>query len=219
MYLQRCRGWSDKTWELIDFDSFGGHFKSLSPTEQISHSKFVHDLQSLGTKKAQMATRIGVLGEEVTQCPCCRSPSAPESPFHLLHCPKNPACTQTILEFSEITIKKADDCWGITLIRNALEQWMLDPTQQPDPYNFCSPQLEHFQFSAEKGQLIQQAFSEQMAIGWHNAMHGYFTKAWAHLAAFHQYNPGALNMKDGQGRIQQLTRDIVHRVTTAIWKG
>jgi hypothetical protein len=111
IYLQRRRGWSDNTWKLIDFDSFGGLCKSLTPTQQISHSKFVNDLQLLGSRKAKYASTIGSSEVAIDTCPCCNK--VPESPFHLLQCLHNPARTQAILEFSDQTVKKAADSWEL----------------------------------------------------------------------------------------------------------
>jgi hypothetical protein len=216
-YLQKRRGWSDTTWNTIDFESFGGHFKSLNPTQQVSQTKFIHDLHMTGVRKGKIVTKaVGMTGAQLLQCPCCIS--APESQYHLLHCSKNPARTQAILSFSSMTVQKADVCWGITVLRDAIEQWMMDPTQNPALHNWCSPKLHQLQLPTENIPEIQRAFQEQHAIGWHNAMRGYLAKSWAHLAAIHRYDPSKKNTRDGQGRIRNTIRDI-YDMTTEIWKG
>ena len=108
--------------------------------------------------------------QQLSKCPCCLS--AQESAFHLLHCEKNPSRAQAIIDFSTNTVKKMDECWGVTLLRDAIEQWLVDPTQDPDPSNYCSPQLQHLTYPEEKAHIVELAFAQQKAIGWHNAMRG-----------------------------------------------
>jgi hypothetical protein len=111
-----------------------------------------------------------------------------------------------------------DVCWGITVLRDALEQWMMDSTQNPAPQNWCSPKLHQLQLRPANAPERQHAFQEQHAIGWHNAMRGYLTKLWAYLAAIHRYDPAIKNIRDGQGRIRNTLQDI-YKMTTEIWKG
>jgi hypothetical protein len=50
-FLTKKHGWSESTWDAIDFSAFGRHFKSLSGAKRIQHMKLVHDLQPLGAHR------------------------------------------------------------------------------------------------------------------------------------------------------------------------
>ena len=167
---------------------------SFDSTQQVSHTKFMHDLHLTGAWKEKIASKgLGEAGKKLSQCICCHW--VPESQYHLLHCPQNPARTLAILNFSSTTAKKPAECWGTTVLCDAIEQcWMLDPTKNPAPSNWCSPKLQQFQFPSDKSTDVQQAFDDQKAIGWNNALHRYLAKSWAKLAAINRFNREIMNI-------------------------
>jgi hypothetical protein len=54
-YLQTRHSWTVAIWETINWYHFGKHLKSLTPLQQTSAMKFVHDQQPLGTRRLQQA--------------------------------------------------------------------------------------------------------------------------------------------------------------------
>ena len=50
-YLQSKQGWSDNTWEDVDFYTFGRHFRRLRPQSQAKWMKIVYDQLPLGERR------------------------------------------------------------------------------------------------------------------------------------------------------------------------
>jgi hypothetical protein len=90
-FLKRKHGWSESTWNKIDFSAFGRHFKSLSLARRIQHMKFVHDLQPLGVHQKKIHR---FHDNDTFNCPCCRSQL--ETQLHMMQCPSNPARAKAI---------------------------------------------------------------------------------------------------------------------------
>jgi hypothetical protein len=84
-YMQSKNRWTNSTWDEIDFESFGAHFRSLTSNHQTSHMKHVHDQQPLGKRLNRQAQ---VPDPTLEQCPCCKC--QPEDQRHLLTCQSNP---------------------------------------------------------------------------------------------------------------------------------
>jgi hypothetical protein len=84
-YLQERQGWTEDIWKTIDLHSFGRRFfRNLSIGKRVQHMKFLHDLQSTGLRKQIISLHPT---PELATCPCCKM--APETSFHILHCPQN----------------------------------------------------------------------------------------------------------------------------------
>jgi hypothetical protein len=49
-YMQEWKDWDEHTLNMIDLSSFGQHFKRLTPSEQTSLIKLVHDQLPLGKR-------------------------------------------------------------------------------------------------------------------------------------------------------------------------
>jgi hypothetical protein len=84
-YMQERNVWNDSTWEEIDFDLFGKHFKRLSPSRQVFHMKVIHNQLPLGERRYRQSN---VQDEVLRQCPCCQSEH--ETQDHFLRCSSNP---------------------------------------------------------------------------------------------------------------------------------
>jgi hypothetical protein len=95
-YMQSRNRWNEKVWHLIDFDSFGNYFSTLTGRRQVQHMKFVHDLQPLGSQKQKLQQHL--ISPELTQCPCCRK-CEPETQNHMLQCPQNPLRKESLAQF------------------------------------------------------------------------------------------------------------------------
>jgi hypothetical protein len=84
--------WSDKTWDFIDFDSFGRFYRRLTLTK---HAKFIFDQGAVGTSKRFETARAK--DRQLKLCPCCRD--AIEDPCHVALCLLNPVRGKAITLF------------------------------------------------------------------------------------------------------------------------
>ena len=91
-YMQERKKWDDNTWNMIDFGSFGQHFKRLAPAQQIRHMKLVHDQLPLGKRRHIISQSKD---EALKKCPCCMD--ADEDSHHLLRCQLDPFMTPGLL--------------------------------------------------------------------------------------------------------------------------
>jgi hypothetical protein len=99
-FLKSQYSWSESTWNKIDFQAFGRHFKSLPGAKRTQHMKFVHDLQPLG---ANLRKIYRSTNEDISKCPCCRQHD--ETQLHLLQCQSNPARVKAITAMKTSTRK------------------------------------------------------------------------------------------------------------------
>ena len=90
-YVQTHHGWDDRTWNDIDFYTFGQHFRRLPASRRSQHFKFIHDQLPLGDRRYREAP---VKNESLKLCPCCKDQN--ENPLHFLCCPLNPSSASKI---------------------------------------------------------------------------------------------------------------------------
>jgi hypothetical protein len=130
-YLQKKRKWSDSTWETVNFDSFGRHFRRLFPSHQIAHMKLVHDQQPLGKRRHRIAP---VKTESLKLCPCCMA--AEEDQRHFLTCSSNSGRDHALKTFKK-SMLGSDSHPVRYLIEEGIQNWInIHPTginPQRDP--------------------------------------------------------------------------------------
>jgi hypothetical protein len=80
-HLQSKRRWTDRTWELIDFDLFGRHYQRLDSSRQVFQTKLSHDQLPLGRMNLR---RSLVPDTQIALCPCCKHKF--EDTAHLFRC-------------------------------------------------------------------------------------------------------------------------------------
>jgi hypothetical protein len=129
-YLKDCitrrKGWDKDTWRTIDIKTFGDHFESLTPTQQVQHTKFIHNLQPLGNRKEEMSqTRSS---PNFSLCPSCMTHK--ETPYHLLHCDKNPNRNTALSDFTNSSKDRSDAHFLLPFLYNGFIQWLTNPTRQ-----------------------------------------------------------------------------------------
>jgi hypothetical protein len=107
-FLQKKRKWSDSTWETVDFESFGRHFRRLSPSHQIAHMKLVHDQQPLGKRRHRIAP---VKTESLKLCPCCMA--VEEDQRHFLTCSSNSGRDHALKTFKKSMLGRTSTQLGI----------------------------------------------------------------------------------------------------------
>lgn len=168
-YVQQHHGWDNRTWESIDFYTFGKHFKRLRPLHRVQHFKFIHDQLPLGERRYREAP---IKDELLKLCPCCRDTE--ESPLHFTRCQSNPVF-QSSLDTLRSDILNSDS----HPVRYLLADGFCHTINSDTPYAPSTAQYpSHFQ------DLISEALESQLRIGWNNSLKGYFSRSWGHLAQY-----------------------------------
>jgi hypothetical protein len=90
-YVQQHNGWDNRTWDSIDFYSFGKHIKRLTPSQRSLHFKFVHDYLPLGERRFREAP---VKDVALKLCPCCKKED--KTPQHFIRCTSNSSLHSSI---------------------------------------------------------------------------------------------------------------------------
>lgn len=83
-YTVSSNGWTNVTWNEVDFGVFGSHFRRLRPNQQVFQMKLVHNQLPLGERRHQQAP---IKADSLKLCPCCTT--HPEDAKHLLTCQCN----------------------------------------------------------------------------------------------------------------------------------
>ncbi|KAI2493731.1 hypothetical protein MHU86_20801 [Fragilaria crotonensis] len=199
-YVQQSNGWDNKTWGDIDFYTFGTHFKRLRPSHRGQHFKFVHEYLPLGDRRFREAPIPDI---SLKLCPCCRKED--ESPLHFVQCQSNKVFHSSI-ETLRSDILTSD----IHPVRYLLCEGFCNAIKAETPY---SPST--FQYPRHFQDAISQALQSQLAIGWHQALKGYFTKEWGKMAQIDMHN-GTRDTRRGEMRMRQII-SALSRHTRRLW--
>jgi hypothetical protein len=198
-FLQQTRpGWSkDQVWNSIDFESFGGAYKSIAPTKQPNISKLIHGWLNTGAQRAKIHKQSS------SSCPQCGY--VPEDQDHILLCPSLPARRTrynavALLRSSIVTKRGSSRTW--TVLHDILASWLSDG-RSPTPLI-----LKKYTLPTTLITLLSKAILEQAAIGLSQAMRGYLSHTWV-LALHSEYPRSTL-----QGLRQTWSRSII----TILWQ-
>ena len=189
-YMQERNGWVDATWDEIDFDTFGKHFKRLSPSRQVLHMKIIHNQLPLGNRRYLQS---GVHDEILRQCPCCQSEH--ETQDHFLRCSSNPKQESSLAALTSSIQNDPHHPVGRLLIAG-VKHWLQnhDAEFKPDTRGYPPHMLP----------LIESAIQSQARIGWLQAIKGFLSKDWRELATMDLYHPARREDLLGSRRMTQL---------------
>ena len=188
-YVQHRHGWSNETWDDIDFYTFGKHFKSLRMPHRTQHFKYIHDQLPLGVRRFREA-RLQV--PSLKLCPCCRE--SEETPLHFIRCSSNPAQVTSLASLRSDIIDS-----DTHPVRYLLADGVCHFIQSDTPYSPIVTQFPlHFQ------DLIQAALLKQTAIGWDNAIKGYCAKEWGLMAQFDMHKK-TRDQRMGEKRMKRIS--------------
>jgi hypothetical protein len=213
-YMQSRNRWNEKVWHLIDFDSFGNYFSTLTGRRQVQHMKFVHDLQPLGSQKQKLQQHL--ISPELTQCPCCRK-CEPETQNHMLQCPQNPLRKESLAQFHK-DCRRTNGSRFPQIFADLVSQWLSNPTNIPTFEKSRDTFLRHDVIPVTYSNLVQQAIADQTAIGWLQATRGFLAKTWMSVASLSYDAKKVVPRPDGGHRIRQVIKAL-HHLTTALWAG
>ncbi|KAI2508454.1 hypothetical protein MHU86_5981 [Fragilaria crotonensis] len=186
--IQKTERWDADVWELVDFYTFGKHFRRLRPSLRIQHFKFIHEVLPLGVQRLRESV---IKDDSLQRCPCCKI--SEETHHHFLRCPSNPAFTTSLVALrSEILTSDTHPIRFLIAdgIRHTLTS---DLPFSPDIHQYPS----HLQ------PLIVAALSSQQQIGWQSAVKGYLTRDWANLAQLDMHRPHK-DVRNGESRMMQI---------------
>ena len=201
-YTMSSNGWSNETWNEVDFGVFGSHFRRLSPNQQAFQMKLVHNQLPLGARRYRQAP---IKVDSLKLCPCCATHS--EDDKHLMTCQCNPG------RKSAMSTLKNEICTNdIHPVRHLLHagiyHWLTTPH---DPY---TPPVSEFPLHMQT--TIREALATQARIGWHQALKGYFSKQWLLLATMDIHNRTSSDFQRGNARMRSIIQSV-QRFTKQIW--
>ena len=191
-YLQERNGWDNSVWEEIDLGIFGKNFKRLSSTQQVLHMKIIHDQLPLGRRRFMQSS---VKDEILRQCPCCQD--AQETQDHFLRCVSNPQQAAGLSTMQSSITKDPHHPAGRLLIAG-IKHWIHQHDEEftPDLRGYPTHMLPS----------IKSALKSQARIGWLQALKGFLSKEWTHLATLDIDHPTRSDEVLGSRRIQQLVQ-------------
>ncbi|KAI2510061.1 hypothetical protein MHU86_4355 [Fragilaria crotonensis] len=169
-YIQEKRKWSDKVWDDVDFDIFGTHFRRLRPSQRTQHMKLVHDQLPLGWRRRQQSATND---QHLETCPCCLSDK--ETTEHFLRCHCNDQLFEGRSQLSKDSYETSPHLLK-HLLMDGIRFW-----QHTGNQDFYPTTLQ--QYPQHMREAVHQVLQKQSAIGWDNALRGYLSKAWIHLAS------------------------------------
>ena len=189
-YIQERRGWDDKTWDQVDFVRFEQHLKRLTPLRQISHMKFIHDQQPLGTRRLQQAM---IHDETLSLCPCCTTTI--ENQAHLLRCRDNQGRIDAWRAFRKVTLTKEDPHPFWHCLVEGIEHW----TQHAD--NNYLPDVTAYPPHLRRA--LAAAALSQKEIGWENSLRGFLSTEWIHLVSLDMNDQTSCSDDRGNARLRK----------------
>ena len=198
-FLQQTRtGWNkDSVWNSIDFESFGGAYKTISPTLRPKISKLVHGWLNTGTQ------RVKINKQSSSSCPRCGCTS--EDQDHILQCKSQSANStryNALVSLCSSVVTKRGSSRTWTVLHDIMSSW-LSSGQSPS-----SNILTKYRIPETLSTVLSTAILEQTEIGWSQAMQGYLSHKWA--LAFHYEFPSSTL----RGLRQTWSRSII----TALWQ-
>ena len=201
-YIQTRRGWSNQTWDRVDFELFGRFYRKLTPTAKVAHTKFIFDQWHTGTRRQRVSA---IKSDNLDNCPCCLVHI--ETTAHVLRCQHNPDRVQALSEFRKNMSPR--ECHPVyTLVKGGVMSWYDDKVYVPDIT----------EFPAKMRDRIRCALKDQETIGWDNAVKGYMSVEWRNLAEEDMYDHATQEQQgDGFPKLTSILRHI-HHVNQRLWK-
>lgn len=205
--MQRRFSWSDSVWESIDHNTFGQHFRSLTPAQQIPRMKFIHDQQPLGVRLARQST-LEHAETTIAQCPCCRL--VVEDQPHFLQCVSNPLTAQALQDFQKTLHTKALHAVYYLFSFGVLQWFVSGVVPVPSEWDLrgCPVHMHA---------LVLDVICDQAKIGWLSGVKGFLSRHWLTLAQQSMDTVGTLSLDVGRGRLRHLLKALF-TLTTTIWK-
>jgi hypothetical protein len=187
-YVQNHHEWSNKTWDDIDFYTFGRHFRNLASSHRSQHFKFVHDQLPLGIRRYREAT---IKDASLQTCPCCKIHI--EDSLHFLRCKSNPSHDSSLSTLRSDILNHDSHPVRYLLADGFCHFFTSDTPFSPSIAQFPP----HFQ------DHIPEALSNQHTIGWSNSIKGYLSKSWGNMAQYDMHR-NSRDKRMGDLRMKQI---------------
>ena len=200
-YLQQRHTWTETTWNTIDFQSFGRHFKTIPLKHRPAHVKFVHDQLPLDARKFKIST---IPDPNLKICPCCKQHE--ETSLHFLHCLMN--TSRPLAQANMLNSILRDPHDSRPAFAACIERYLQHPES---PVQVHLPKL-----SPTMQEILATAIEQQTIIGWPAAMKGYLSIQWLRLASV----DGTLSAITPVGRHRtQQSLSALFEFSRSLWLG
>lgn len=200
-YMQERKHWDDNTWRMIDFGSFGQHFKQLAPAQQTRHMKLVHDQLPLGKRRYAISQSKD---DALKKCPCCMV--ADEDPHHLLRCQSNSFMAPGLLSLRRFNTEGSHPFGRI--LADGIQYWINTGTSDY--------RMDLSDYPLHMRDTIARILLEQELIGWDNALKGFLSTSWMDLASL-RYEDTRVDRTAGAKCIRR-SLQALYSYTTGVWK-
>lgn len=203
-FLMNEHGWTQTTFQDIDWEAHGYVLEQLPLSKQIRTIKYIHGW--LPTRAHQLRFN----SDADATCPCCMA--HPETHIHVIQCPAS-RMAETNLQFLAQWKQKWDSSKAPVIPKRLTEAIILGIKQhsaQDEPTWQALP-------NSEQEQLIKKAFQAQTKIGWDHFLCGRVSKQWE-IAGLHKW---ASKSPDGKGVGIRWTRQLIKRIfmlLEAMWE-
>jgi hypothetical protein len=201
-YTQYKHGWTNATWDSVDFEMFGNFYTSLSASDQVHQTKFIFDQQPVGVNRYK---RARVKDPVFKLCPCCRIHTETED--HVLRCIANPKLKESV-EILKKALKSSDNHPTLRLLREGICHWIENPDIDFQP--------EHTGFPSKFAESIPAALDDQQRIGWNAAIRGYFSINWREMAADGIYDSDTYDTSRGRHTLK-VVQPALFTFQTTMW--
>ena len=186
--IQKTEQWNDAAWDLVDFHTFGNHFRKLRPALQTQHFKLIHEVLPLGKQRFREASiKIATL----KLCPCCKV--SDETHHHFLRCTANPAFASSLSTLRSDILANDSHPIRYLIAEGICYELTSDSAFAPDTHQYNS----HFYPG------ITSALSSQQRIGWNSAVKGFLAREWSELAMLDMHT-STRDPRAGHTRMQQI---------------
>ncbi|KAI2498643.1 hypothetical protein MHU86_15820 [Fragilaria crotonensis] len=198
--IQKTEQWNDAAWDLVDFQTFGNHFRKLRPTLRTQHFKFIHEVLPLGIQRFREAP---IKDDSLKLCPCCQV--ADETPHHFLRCTANPAFASSRSTLRSDILTNDSHPIRYLIVEGICHVISSDSAFAPDIHQYPS----HFHPG------ITSALSSQQQIGWNSAVKGFLAREWSELALLDMHTPRC-DPRAGNNRMQRIISALCQH-TRRLW--
>ncbi len=198
--IQKTEQWNDAAWDLVDFHTFGNHFRKLRPALRTQHFKFIHEVLPLGIQHFREAS---IKDATLKLCPCCKV--SDETHHHFLRCTANPAFASSLSTLRSDVLTNDSHPIRYLIAEGICHVLTSDSTFAPDTHQYNS----HFYPG------ITSALSLQQQIGWNSAVKGFLAREWSELAILDMHT-STRDPRAGHTRMQQIISALCQH-TRRLW--
>ncbi|KAI2505052.1 hypothetical protein MHU86_9408 [Fragilaria crotonensis] len=202
LHIQSQNRWSNATWNRIDVEALGRFYRRLPPAAQVAQTKFMFNQWHTGVTRIRNAK---VKDLQLRLCPCCKTMD--ETTQHVLQCRSNSDHEKGLQVFRK-TLSPKEPHPVFHILRDGIISWVEGIAVYDPPFD---------QIPSKFHERLRVALSDQLTIGWDNAVKGYLSVEWRFMAEEAMFDSSPAKPDTGYYRIQNILK-AVHVLTQTTWK-